>query len=124
MIGYNSGAAPYPYITGWFPNGTEPTAHFAATTDAIQEGVRELLMQTEVIGGDLLIKRAHQAFISGAHADPNVDPTNFTDLVDAERRPQRRAGLRELSQQPRSHQRVDGREPRYGFCRGLDCNLC
>ena len=29
MIGYNAGAAPYPYITGWFPNGTEPVAHFA-----------------------------------------------------------------------------------------------
>jgi hypothetical protein len=28
MIGYNSGAAPYPYITGWFPNGTEVTPHF------------------------------------------------------------------------------------------------
>ena len=81
MIGYNSGAAPYPYITGWFPNGTEVTPHFTTTADAIQEGVRELLMQTEVIGGDLLIKRAHQAFVSGSHADPNVDPSNFTDLV-------------------------------------------
>jgi hypothetical protein len=81
MVGYNAGAAPYNYITGWFPNGTEVAPHFAQATDAIQEGVRELLMQTEVIGGDLLMKRAHQAFISGPHPDPNVDPTNFTDLV-------------------------------------------
>jgi hypothetical protein len=67
MIGYNAGAAPYQYITGWFPNGTEIAPHFANAADAIQEGVRELLMNTEAIGGDLLMKRAHQAFIHGPH---------------------------------------------------------
>ncbi len=81
MIGYNSGAAPYQYITGWFPNGTEAVPHFTQPTDAIQEGVRELLMQTEVVGGDLLAKRAHHAFVNGPHPDPYSDPTNFTDLV-------------------------------------------
>jgi hypothetical protein len=81
MIGYNSGAAPYPYVAGWFPNGTEVTPHFSTPTDAIEEGVRELLMQTEVVGGDLLMKRAHQVFAGGPHPDPNSDPTNFTDLV-------------------------------------------
>jgi hypothetical protein len=67
MTGYNAGAAPYQYITGWFPNGTEVAPHFANAADAIQEGVRELLMNTEAIGGDLLMKRAHQAFIHGPH---------------------------------------------------------
>ena len=80
MIGYNAGAAPYQYITGWYPNGTEIAPHFASATDAIQEGVRELLQNTEVFGGDLLVKRAHQAFINGPHANPNTDPTDFTDL--------------------------------------------
>jgi hypothetical protein len=81
MIGYNSGAAPYQYITGWFPNGTEVTPHFANATDAIQEGVRELLVNTEVIGGDLLIKRAHQAFINGPHPVPNETSPDFSDLI-------------------------------------------
>ena len=47
--------------------------HFANATDAIQEGVRELLVNTEVIGGNLLMKRAHQAFINGSHPDRNRD---------------------------------------------------
>ncbi len=82
MIGYNAGAAPYQYITGWFPNGTEITPHFATATDAIQEGVRELLQNTEVFGGDLLVKRAHQAFMSGHHAAPTEVASDFTDLAN------------------------------------------
>ena len=82
MIGYNAGAAPYQYITGWFPDGINgPAAHFASATDAIQQGVRELLMNTEVIGGDLLIKRAHQAFMNGPHAAPTEIAPDFTDLA-------------------------------------------
>jgi hypothetical protein len=81
MIGYNAGAAPYSYITGWFPNGTGPVAHFAQATDAIQQGVRELLQNTEVIGGDLLVKRAHQAFINGPHPEPNGIAPDFSDLI-------------------------------------------
>jgi hypothetical protein len=82
MIGYNAGAAPYQYITGWFPDGTTgPSAHFSSATDAIQEGVRELLQNTEVLGGDLLVKRAHQAFINGPHAAPTEIASDFTDLA-------------------------------------------
>ncbi|HXO69537.1 MAG TPA: cadherin domain-containing protein, partial [Bradyrhizobium sp.] len=82
MIGYNAGAAPYQYITGWFPDGINgPSAHFATATDAIQEGVRELLMNTEVLGGDLLVKRAHQVFINGHHAAPTEIASDFTDLA-------------------------------------------
>jgi hypothetical protein len=82
MIGYNAGAAPYQYITGWFPDGTTgPAAHFASATDAIQEGVRELLQNTEVFGGDLLIKRAHQAFINGPHPEPTEISPDFSDLI-------------------------------------------
>jgi hypothetical protein len=81
MIGYNAGAAPYQYITGWFPNGTEVTPHFAQATDAIQEGVRELLVNTEVIGGDLLVKRAHQAFINAPHPVPTEISPDFSDLI-------------------------------------------
>jgi Ca2+-binding RTX toxin-like protein len=81
MIGYNAGAAPYQYITGWFPNGTEVTPHFAQATDAIQEGVRELLVNTEVIGGDLLLKRAHQAFMNGPHPAPTEVSPDFSDLL-------------------------------------------
>jgi hypothetical protein len=81
MIGYNAGAAPYSYITGWFPNGTGPVDHFAQATDAIQQGVRELLRNTEVIGGDLLLKRAHQAFINGPHPVPNETSPDFSDLI-------------------------------------------
>jgi Cadherin domain/Haemolysin-type calcium binding protein related domain/RTX calcium-binding nonapeptide repeat (4 copies) len=81
MIGYNAGAAPYPYVAGWFPNGTEVTPHFASATDAIQEGVRELLTTTQVIGGDLLMKRAHQAFINGPHPVPNEVSPDFSDLI-------------------------------------------
>jgi Ca2+-binding RTX toxin-like protein/uncharacterized membrane protein YGL010W len=81
MIGYNAGAAPYSYVAGWFPDGTGAVPHFAQASDAVQEGVRELLMQTEVIGGDLLLKRAHQAFINRPHADPYNNPSDFTDLA-------------------------------------------
>ncbi len=82
MIGYNSGAAPYSYVAGWFPDGTTgPAAHFASADDAVQEGVRELLVNTEAIGGDLLLKRAHRDFILGTHPDPNTDPNDFTDLI-------------------------------------------
>jgi hypothetical protein len=81
MTGYNAGAAPYQYITGWFPNGTEVAPHFANATDAIQEGVRELLVNTEVIGGDLLMKRAHQAFINGPHPAPTENSPDFSDLT-------------------------------------------
>ena len=81
MIGYNAGAVPHQYITGWFPNGTEEAPHFATATDAIQQGVRELLVNTEVFGGDLLIKRAHQAFMSGHHAAPTEIASDFTDLA-------------------------------------------
>jgi hypothetical protein len=82
MIGYNAGAAPYQYITGWFPDGINgPSHHFASATDAIQEGVRELLVNTEVFGGDLLVKRAHQAFMNGHHAAPTEVASDFTDLA-------------------------------------------
>src|ERR1700754_3597956 len=81
MTGYNAGAAPYQYIAGWFPNGTEVAAHFANAAEAIQEGVRELLVNTEVIGGDLLVKRAHQAFINGPHPAPTEIAPDFTDLI-------------------------------------------
>jgi hypothetical protein len=79
-IGYN-GDGPYGYVAGWFPNGTEVAPRFLDPNDAIQEGVRELLMQTEVIGGNLLLKRAHHAFITGSHPDPYSDPTDFKDLI-------------------------------------------
>jgi hypothetical protein len=81
MIGYSDGPGPYDYITGWFPNGTEVAPRFTDPNDAIQEGVRELLMQTEVIGGDLLLKRAQHAFVTGSHPDPYSEPTNFKDLI-------------------------------------------
>jgi Ca2+-binding RTX toxin-like protein len=81
MIGYSDGAGPYDYLAGWFPNGTEVTPRFTDPNDAIQEGVRELLMQTEVIGGNLLLKRAQHAFINGPHPDPYSEPTNFKDLI-------------------------------------------
>jgi hypothetical protein len=81
MIGYNDGPGPYDYLAGWFPNGTEVTPRFADPNDAIQQGVRELLMQTLVIGGDVLQKRAWQAFTQGPHPDPYSDPTNFSDLI-------------------------------------------
>jgi hypothetical protein len=80
-IGYSTGAAPYDYVAGWFPNGTEIAPRFTDPNDAIQEGVRELLMQTEVIGGDLLMKRAQHVFITGSHPDPYSEPTNFKDLI-------------------------------------------
>jgi hypothetical protein len=58
MIGYSDGGGPYDYVAGWFPHGTEPAPRFTDPNDAVQEAVRELLMQTLVIGGDLLQKRA------------------------------------------------------------------
>jgi hypothetical protein len=42
--------------------------------------------------------------------DPKL-PLHHLQTGHPERRPQRRAGLRELSQQPRSHQRADRRKP-------------
>jgi hypothetical protein len=91
-IGYN-GDGPYGYIAGWFPNGTETAPRFNDPNDAIQEGVRELLMQTEVIGGDLLLKRAQHAFITGSHPDPYSDPDQLQGPDRPQRRPAHRAGF-------------------------------
>ena len=81
MIGYNDGPGPHDYLAGWFPNGTEAAPRFTDPNDAIQHGVRELLMQTLVIGGNLLAKRAQQAFVAGSHPDPYNNPTDFSDLI-------------------------------------------
>ena len=81
MIGYSDGNGPHDYLAGWFPNGTEVTPRFTDPNDAIQHGVRELLMQTLVIGGNLLAKRAQQAFVAGSHPDPYDNPTDFSDLI-------------------------------------------
>ena len=81
MIGYNAGAGPYQLHPGWFPTAPRPPRHFASANDAIQQGVRELLMDTEVIGGDLLVKRAHRAFINGHHAASDEIASDFTDLA-------------------------------------------
>ena len=82
MIGYNAGAAPYQYITGWFPDGITGLPRISPRPPTpSRKACANCLQNTEVIGGDLLIKRAHQAFITGPHADPNNDPTDFTDLA-------------------------------------------
>ena len=57
-----------------------PTAAFTNANDAIQQGVRDLLQNTEVIGGDLLLKRAHQAFDHPGRTRERRHPEIVADL--------------------------------------------
>jgi Ca2+-binding RTX toxin-like protein len=59
MIGYHTGYPAEPYITGWFPNGGE-APRFASAADAVNSVAIEIMQNTQVIGGNLLLKRAHQ----------------------------------------------------------------
>ena len=83
MIGYNAGAVPYQYVTGWFPDRRQrTTARFVDAARApSSKACANCFGIPEVIGGDLLMKRAHLAFIDGPHANPDQDPTDFTDLA-------------------------------------------
>ncbi len=58
MIGYQTGYPAEPYITGWIPNGAA-VQHFASAADAVTEVAIDILRNTETIGGNLLLKRAH-----------------------------------------------------------------
>jgi hypothetical protein len=69
MIGYFTNGTPYLYQEGWFPNVTDPSAHFSTAEDAVAAAAHDLLRSTEVIGGDLLVKRAHTAFVQTMHPD-------------------------------------------------------
>jgi hypothetical protein len=54
-----------------FISGTpgHPDHSFTNADDAVHAAALDVLQHTEVIGGDLLLKRAHQASISGPHTD-------------------------------------------------------
>ncbi len=69
MVGYFTNGTPYLYQEGWFPNVTDPSAHFSKAEDAVAAAAHDLLRSTEVIGGDLLVKRAHTAFVQTMHPD-------------------------------------------------------
>jgi hypothetical protein len=126
-LGYQTDPQPS-YIVG--VPGHPAGAVFFAPGYAVQAAALDVLENTEVIGGDLLLKRAHHnsSFYNPpprAAARPQRRPGAGRHTVAAhrsgtarnpERRPAGRAGLRELSQQPRSHQRVDSREYRVDRC--------
>jgi hypothetical protein len=69
MVGYFTNGTPYLYQEGWLLNPSDPSAHFAKAEDAVAAAAHDLLRNTEVIGGDLLVKRAHAAFIQTMHPD-------------------------------------------------------
>ncbi|WP_375415521.1 hypothetical protein [uncultured Bradyrhizobium sp.] len=65
MIGYQTDDPSRPYFSGWLPGVT----HYATASEAVFAAALEVLHNTEVIGGDLLLKRAHQ---NSAYADSSV----------------------------------------------------
>jgi 20S proteasome alpha/beta subunit len=69
MVGYLTNGTPYLYQEGWFPAVSDPSAHFSKAEDAVAAAAHDLLRNTEVIGGDLLVKRAHTAFVQTMHPD-------------------------------------------------------
>jgi hypothetical protein len=66
MIGYRTDNDPsHPYFSGWLPGVTQ----FATASEAVFATALDVLHNTEVIGGDLLLKRAHA---NSAYADTSV----------------------------------------------------
>ena len=66
MIGYRTDNDPsHPYFSGWLPG----VAQFATASEAVFATALDVLHNTEVIGGDLLLKRAHA---NSAYADTSV----------------------------------------------------
>jgi hypothetical protein len=57
MVGYVTDPQLY-YVSGWVPSGAYHTN--LTPDDAVHAAALDLLQHTEVIGGDLLMKRAHQ----------------------------------------------------------------
>jgi hypothetical protein len=57
MVGYVSDPD-FRYIAGWTPN--HHYYSFVSADDAVHAAALDILQHTEVIGGDLLLKRAHQ----------------------------------------------------------------
>ncbi|MEA2892248.1 MAG: hypothetical protein QOI05_3041, partial [Bradyrhizobium sp.] len=68
LVGYFTNGSPYVYQEGWFGS----MALFSKAEDAVAAAAHDLLRSTEVIGGDLLVKRAHHAFVQTMH--PDIDP--------------------------------------------------
>ena len=66
MIGYRTDGDPsHPYFSGWLP-GVTP---YATASEAVFATALDVLHHTEVIGGDLLLKRARRTFVSGSYPD-------------------------------------------------------
>jgi Ca2+-binding RTX toxin-like protein len=57
MVGYITDPQLY-YVSGWVPNHTN--SNHLTPDDAVHAAALDILQHTEVIGGDLLMKRAHQ----------------------------------------------------------------
>ena len=57
MVGYVTDPQFY-YVSGWVPDHTN--RNFTSPDDAVHAAALDVLQNTEVIGGDLLLKRAHQ----------------------------------------------------------------
>jgi hypothetical protein len=64
MVGYVTDPD-FRYINGWVPSHTYLS--FISPYDAAHAAALDVLQHIEMIGGDLLLKRAHQAFISRPH---------------------------------------------------------
>jgi hypothetical protein len=64
QIGYVTDPS-FRYIDGWAP--THKYYSFLGPDDAVHRAALDVLQHTEVIGGDILLKRAHQNRIIGPH---------------------------------------------------------
>jgi hypothetical protein len=65
MIGYQTEDQSRPYFAGWLPGAPK----YATASEAVFAAALDVLHNTEVIGGDLLLKRAHT---NSAYADTSV----------------------------------------------------
>jgi 20S proteasome alpha/beta subunit len=60
LIGYQTDIPSEPYIVGNLGINPNTLPHYAQANDAVNAAALDLLHDTEAVGGDLLLKRAHQ----------------------------------------------------------------
>ena len=118
------------YISGWGP--THKYYSFVHADDAVHSAALSVLQNIEVIGGNLLLKRAH-ANSQASIPDPEPEWAGLITASSESGAEKLVAMSADLSVAQDYQNYLNNREainamiaayPDFGFCRGLDCNFC